>query len=293
MRMLGWLMNTMAQNKASTQKIFDILDVNPSIKDSENAVVLEEVKGAITFDNVTFKYNEENVLKNINLNVKPGETVAIMGTTGSGKTSIINLIGRYYDVAEGAVLVDGHNVKDLGINSLRSKMSVISQDTFLFSETIEENVRIGNSEASFEEVKKACISACADEFITNLETGYDTIIGERGIGLSGGQKQRISIARALVRDASILILDDATSALDMETEYELLKNLNNAEKQVTTFIIAHRISAVKNADQIIFLEEGRIVEKGNHTELLNQKGKYYEIYCQQFKDFEDLESEAV
>jgi ATP-binding cassette, subfamily B, multidrug efflux pump len=293
MRMLGWLMNTMAQNKASTEKIFNILDVESSIKDSENAIIPEEIKGAITFDNVTFRYHDEDVLKNINLEVKAGESVAIMGTTGSGKTSLINLIGRYYDATEGAVLVDGYNVKDLGLNRLRSRMSVISQDTFLFSESIEENVKIGNYDASFEEIQKACACACAEEFITNLEEGYNTIIGERGIGLSGGQKQRISIARALVRSASILVLDDATSALDMETEYELLKNLKNAEKQVTTFIIAHRISAVKNADQILFLEDGRIVEKGNHAELLSKKGKYYEIYCQQFKDFEEIEGEAV
>lgn len=293
MRMIGWLMNTMAQNMASTKKIFAILDLDPSIKDSENAVQLKDIKGSIKFDNVSFKYNDELVLKNINLDVKPGETVAIMGTTGSGKTSLINLIGRFYDAYEGAVLVDGYDVKNLGLNSLRSKMSVISQDTFLFSDTIEENVKIGNSHASFEDVKSACNRACADEFINSLQDGYNTIIGERGIGLSGGQKQRISIARALVRNSSILILDDATSALDMETEYALLKNLNNIEKRITTFIIAHRISAVKNADQIIYIEDGRIIEKGNHAELLSKKGKYYEIYCQQFKDFEDLEGEAV
>lgn len=293
MRMLGWLVNMMAQNMASAKKIFAILDVAPSIKDSDGAIVLEEIKGHVEFDNVSFKYNEEYVLKDINLSVKPGETVAIMGTTGGGKTSLINLIGRYYDCSEGKVLVDGYDVKTLGLNSLRSNMSVISQDTFLFSETISENVKIGNFEASEEEIKGACIKACAHEFIVNLQEGYDTIIGERGIGLSGGQKQRISIARALVRDKSILVLDDATSALDMDTEYKLLKNLNNTKKKVTTFIIAHRISAVKNADQIIFIEDGRIIEKGNHVELIEKKGKYYEIYCQQFKDFEDLEGEAV
>jgi ATP-binding cassette, subfamily B, multidrug efflux pump len=291
--MLGWLMNTMAQNMASTKKIFAIMDVQSSIKDNENPTLLNEIDGHIKFENVSFSYNEEVILKNINLEVKPGETIAIMGSTGSGKTSLINLIGRYYDVNEGAVLVDGHDVKTLGINNLRSKMSVISQDTFLFSETIKENVKIGNYEATNDEINYACISACADEFIMNLQEGYETIIGERGIGLSGGQKQRISIARALVRKASILILDDATSALDMETEYALLKNLNNNSRKITTFIIAHRISAVKNANQIIYLEDGRIVEKGTHEELLSIKGKYHEIFCQQFKDFEDLEGEAV
>jgi ATP-binding cassette, subfamily B, multidrug efflux pump len=293
MRMLGWLMNTMAQNMASTKKIFAIMDVQPSIKNNENPILLNELEGYIKFKNVSFSYNEELVLKNINLEIKPGETIAIMGTTGSGKTSLINLIGRYYDVNEGAVFVDGHDVKTLELDSLRSKMSVISQDTFLFSETIKENVKIGNYEATADEIESACISACADDFILKLQEGYETIIGERGIGLSGGQKQRISIARALVRKANILILDDATSALDMETEYALLKNLNDNSKKVTTFIIAHRISAVKNADQIIYLEGGSIVEKGTHEELLSKKGKYHEIFCQQFKDFEDLEGEAV
>jgi ATP-binding cassette, subfamily B, multidrug efflux pump len=293
MRMLGWLMNTMAQNMASTKKILAIMDVKASIKDNESSIQLNDIKGEVKFENVYFSYNEELILKNINFEAKPGETIAIMGTTGSGKTSIINLIGRYYDVKEGAVLVDGHDVKTIGLNSLRSKMAVISQDTFLFSETIEENVRIGNYAATLDEIKSACISACADEFIMKLQEGYETIIGERGIGLSGGQKQRISIARALVRKASILILDDATSALDMETEYALLKNLKNRSEKITTFIIAHRISAVKNADQILFIEDGNIIEKGTHDELLNKKGKYHEIYYQQFKDFEDLEGEAV
>lgn len=293
MRMLGWLMNIMAQNLASAKKIFAILDVEPSIEDKENAIVPKEFKGAIKFDNVSFRYNDEMVLNNINLDVKPGETVAIMGTTGSGKTSLINLIGRYYDVAEGGVYIDGNDVKNLSLHSLRSNMSVITQDTFLFSETIEENVRIGNYGADFDQIKAACVSACADEFITKLDEGYDTIIGERGIGLSGGQKQRISIARALVRNARILVLDDATSALDMDTEYELLKNLSELKKKATTFIIAHRISAVKNADQILYIENGRIAERGKHEELIKKKGKYYEIYCQQFKDFEDIEGEAV
>lgn len=293
MRMLGWLMNIMAQNLASAKKIFAILDIKPSIKDRENAIIPKAFNGAVKFDNVTFKYNDEVVLHNIDLEVKPGETVAIMGTTGSGKTSLINLLGRYYDVTDGGVYIDGNNVKDLSLVSLRSNMSVITQDTFLFSETIEENVRIGNYDADFDQIKTACKSACADEFITKLEEGYNTIIGERGIGLSGGQKQRISIARALVRNAKILVLDDATSALDMDTEYELLKNLSDLKSKATTFIIAHRISAVKNADQIIYIEDGRIVERGRHEELLNKKGKYYEIYYQQFKDFEDLEGEAV
>ena len=293
MRMLGWLTNMLAQNSASAKKIFAILDTTSDIKNSENAVVPKEIKGHIVFDDVCFKYNEQEILSNIKLNIKPGSTVAIMGTTGSGKTSIINLIGRYYDVSDGSITIDGINVKDLDLKTLRDHMSIVPQDTFLFSDTIRENIRMGNRNASMEEITKACEMACAMEFINELEDGFDTLIGERGIGLSGGQKQRLAIARALVRESSIMILDDATSALDMETEYELLKNLNSVHKESTTFIIAHRISAVKNADMILYVDNGRIVEKGNHQELLALRGRYYEIYCDQFKDFEDVESEVV
>lgn len=293
MKNLGWLTNMLAQNSASAKKIFTILDTDSDIKNIENPVVPSEIKGHIVFDNVTFKYNDQEVLKNINLDIKPGSTVAIMGTTGSGKSSIINLIGRYYDPSEGSIIIDGVNVKNLDLKTLRKNMSVVPQDTFLFSDSILENIRIGNKNASMEEITQACEMACAMEFIKDLEEGFDTIIGERGIGLSGGQKQRLAITRALVRKGSIMILDDATSALDMETEYELLKNLNSLNKKATTFIIAHRISAVKNADLIVYLENGQIVEKGTHNELLALKGRYYDIYCDQFKDFEDVESEVV
>ncbi|WP_139905953.1 ABC transporter ATP-binding protein [Clostridium thermarum] len=293
MRNLGWLTNMLAQNSASAKKIFAILDTKSDIKNSENPVIPEEIKGHITFDNVSFKYNNQEVLDNINLDIKAGSTVAIMGTTGSGKTSIINLIGRYYDVSEGSLTIDSTDVKDLDLKTLREHMSIVPQDTFLFSDTIAENIRMGNRNASMEQIIKACEMACAMEFINDLEDGFDTLIGERGIGLSGGQKQRLAIARALVRKSSIMILDDATSALDMETEYQLLKNLNSLHKEATTFIIAHRISAVKNADIILYMENGRILEKGTHQELLALRGKYYEIYCDQFKDFEDVESEVV
>jgi ABC-type multidrug transport system, ATPase and permease components len=293
MRMLGWLTNMLAQNAASAKRIFNILDTKSSIEEKEDSVVLNELKGNIVFKNVTFKYNDEAVLKNININAPAGSTIAIMGTTGSGKTSIINLIGRYYDICEGSITIDGYDIKDLALKPLRSQMSVISQDTFLFSETIEQNIKLGNQAASMEDIREACHNACALDFINELDEGFDTIIGERGIGLSGGQKQRISIARALLRKAKILILDDATSALDMETEYSLLKNLNKIHSRSTTFIIAHRISAVKNADQILYLENGEVVEQGTHEELLKLRGKYYDIYCDQFRDFEDLESEVV
>ncbi|AFK85367.1 MULTISPECIES: ABC transporter ATP-binding protein [Thermoanaerobacterium] len=289
MRMLGFLTNLIAQSDASAKKIMRIMDIVPSIKDSEDSIRIKELKGNVEFKHVFFKYHDDMVLKDINFKVSAGQTVAIMGTTGSGKSSLVNLIGRYYDVFDGAVYIDGHDVRSINLHDLRSQMAVVQQDTFLFSESIEENVRFGKEDASFEEVKEALRLACADDFVEEFDDKYDTIVGERGIGLSGGQKQRISIARALIRDAKILILDDATSALDMDTEFRLLKNLSERRKNATTFIIAHRISAVKNADMILYMEDGRIVERGTHDELLEKRGRYYEIYLEQFKDFSDEE----
>ncbi len=293
MRNLGWLTNMLAQNKASSKKIFAILDRQSKIVTPPDAIIPEKIYGDIEFNEVSFRYSEEEeILKDINLKVEPGSTVAVMGGTGSGKSSLLHLIGRYYDPQEGEVLVDGIPLKKIDLHALRSSMSVVPEDTFLFSETIRENIRFGNKSASDEDIEAAAKVACCD-FIDELEDGFDTLVGERGIGLSGGQKQRISIARAIIRNSSILILDDASSALDMETEYALLKNLKNRINKCTTFIIAHRISSVKNADKIIFLENGTIAEEGTHEELLKLKGRYYEIYCEQFKDFEALESEVV
>lgn len=293
MRMLGWLTNMIAQNNASANKIFKIMDIDPAIKDSENPLSPALLKGNIKFKNVSFKYREEEILKNVDLDIPAGSTVALMGTTGSGKTSIINLLGRYYDVSEGKVLIDGIDVRNIKLDTLRNAISIVPQDVFLFSDTIEENIRFGNRNATDEELLQASTLACASEFISELSDGYATIIGERGLGLSGGQKQRISIARALVRKAPILILDDATSALDMETEFQLLKNLNTLNNNATVFIIAHRISAVKNADIILFLDNGQVIEKGTHEDLLRLKGKYYEVYKEQFKDFETITQEVI
>jgi ATP-binding cassette, subfamily B, multidrug efflux pump len=293
MRMLGELIDLLSRNNASAKKIFEIMDREPEIKSKEDCYKSDLLKGDIRFDNVSFKYNDELVLKNINLDIKAGSTVAIMGTTGSGKSTLINLIGRYYDLLDGSIKIDNMDIKDYDLDFLRKNMSIVPQDTFLFSDSIINNIKFSNENADNEEVKKAASLACALDFVEELEDGLYTEIGERGMGLSGGQKQRISITRALVRKAKILILDDSTSALDMETEHRLLKNLSKRENPSTTFIIAHRISAVKNADIIIYLENGEIKEKGTHEELLKLKGKYFDIYCNQFKDFNALEEEAM
>lgn len=287
LRMLGWLTDILSRTSASSKKIFHILDQPTKIHSPINSYKPEETSGTVTFKNVSFKYEDENalVLKNIDLTIPGGSTVAIMGTTGSGKSSFLSLIGRYYDAYEGEVLVDGVSVKDWDLQRLRNNMSIVMQDTFLFSDTILNNVKFGARDATQDEVLNSCKVACALDFITELEKGFASEIGERGIGLSGGQKQRISISRALLRKAPILILDDATSALDTETEYALLRNLHESVHKATTFIIAHRISAVKNADLILYLEDGQLIEKGTHEELLSLKGRYYDIYEQQFKDF--------
>ena len=290
LRNLGWLTELISKNTASAKKIFEILDKEPEINTKKENYMPNNIKGEICFKDVNFKYNDEKVLKNINLNIPANSTVAIMGTTGSGKSTLLNLIGRYYEVNEGEILIDGVNIKDYNLKTLRENISIVPQDTFLFSESILNNIKFGNREANFNEVCESSKLACCYNFIDNLEDSFNTEIGERGLGLSGGQKQRISIARALIRDSAILMLDDSTSALDMETEQELLKNINSVNGESTKFIIAHRISAVKNADMIIYMKNGEIVEKGTHDELIDLKGEYYKIYCEQFKDFKELES---
>lgn len=285
MRMLGWLISLLSQSRASAKKIDKILAIKPSVANCITPKYLDSIRGDITFESVSFKYNEKEVLKDINLDIPAGSTVAIMGTTGSGKSSLISLLNRNYDIYKGSLKIDNVDIKEIDLVTLRNSISIVPQDTFLFSDTIANNIRYGKNNATLEEIESACKAACAEEFIVGLEDGYDTLIGERGLGLSGGQKQRLCIARALIRQCSILILDDSTSALDMETEYELLKNLYHSDRKVTTFIIAHRISAVKNADVILYMEDGKIVEAGNHESLLEKKGKYYNIYKTQFKDF--------
>lgn len=290
-RNLGSFINMLSQNKASMGKITKILNRKLKIASKENAYNPKHVKGDIEFRNVSFSYNDEEILHNINLKINSGSKVAIMGTTGAGKSTLLSLIGRYYDVSKGEILVDNVNVKDWNLDTLRANMSIVFQDTFLFSDTIRNNIDFGSGVE-----ESSLINAVKDSeaysFIKEMPDEFETIIGERGVGLSGGQKQRLAIARAIIRKSPIVILDDATSALDMETEYKVLSNLRNGKKKSTSFIIAHRISAVKDADLILFMKNGEIVEQGTHNSLIKLRRNYYNIYTHQFQDFETLELEA-
>ncbi len=287
MRLLGNVVDLVNRAIASGERIFSILEEEPEITNKANPIIPDKIKGIVEFKNVSLKYEEEYVLRNISLRANSGDTIAIMGATGSGKTSLINMIGRYYDPSEGKVLIDGIDVRDIDLKYLRSHVASVMQDVFLFSETIYENISYGLPDVSLNEVKKTSQLAGAKEFIEDMDEQFDSIVGERGMGLSGGQKQRVSLARALLKKAPILILDDATSAVDMETEHMIQESLENMPNKSTVFIIAHRISSVRNADEIIILREGKIVERGTHDELLNFKGEYFNIYKEQYKEFID------
>lgn len=264
MEMLGWLTNSLSYAVASNRRIQKLYGEKPAVKDPETPVVLSSVKGQITFEHVSFhKADQHEILHDISFTVKPGKTVGIMGTTGAGKSSLIYLLQRLYDVTDGAIYLDGVNIKDLSLHQLRGAMSFVMQDVFLFSDTILENVKLGKKDTlTLSSIKEASRRAQASSFIEKMESQYDTVIGERGIGLSGGQKQRITIARALARKAPVLVLDDSTSALDMETEQCIHDTLREL-KDTTKIIIGHRISAVCHADEILILENGQIVERGN------------------------------
>ena len=282
MEMMGWLTNGLSSGIASYKKIKKIYGEKAEICNKEDAVVLEKVTGDVTFENVSFSIEGKEILEDISFHLPAGKTLGIMGATGSGKSSIINLLQRFFDVTKGSVKVDGVDIRDLTLNQLRSSIAVVLQDVFLFSDTIEENIKMGQRKIlSEKEIKYAANRARASEFIEKLDEQYETVIGERGVGLSGGQKQRISIARAFSKKSPILVLDDSTSALDMETESEIQKNLNSL-KGITKIIIAHRISAVRHADEIIYLESGKIAERGTHEELLAKKRLYYQTYNAQY-----------
>lgn len=285
MEMLGWLTNSFSSAVASNKKIRKIAATKPEILEKGEAVTPEKIKGGITFENVCFhKEDMYEILHDISFDVKPGQTLGIMGATGAGKSSIIQLLQRMYDVSDGAVKIDGIDVRDLNLSLLRSSISCVSQDVFLFSDTILDNIKLGAKYTTdFNRVKRAAKDAQAREFIEKMDDQYETVIGERGVGLSGGQKQRISIARSLAKKNPILVLDDSTSALDMETEHEIQTMLNEL-KNTTKIIIGHRISSVRNADEIIVLAEGRIAERGTHEELLSKKGIYYLTYTSQYAE---------
>lgn len=282
LEMLGWLTNSFSSAVASNRKIKKIFIENSSISECEVPINADNIKGDIVFDNVSFhKEDGYMILKNIDFKVEAGKTLGIMGATGAGKTSIVQLLERMYDVTDGAIYVDGTDIRKLSLQGLRSAISFVSQDVFLFSDTIGENIKLGQKlTIDLSDIKRASKAAQAKSFIEKMEGKYDTVIGERGVGLSGGQKQRISIARAFAKKTPILVLDDSTSALDMETEREIEHTLD-AMTETTKIIIAHRISAVKNADEIIFLEDGRIAERGTHQSLLERKGLYYQTYLVQ------------
>ena len=284
MRMIGWLVNMMAQFLASLKKIDLIFAQESEIKNPSDALCPSHIEGHIEFRDVSLTLNGTAILHNITFKATPGSTLAIMGGTGSGKSSLVNLISRYYDRTSGIILIDGHDVQEFDLQALRRGISVVMQDTFLFSDTIKENIIFGTDEdiGLDEQMTLASKDAHIHDFIDGTSEGYETVIGERGIGLSGGQKQRISIARAMARDCGILIMDDSTSALDLETEHRIQESIDR-RRGMTKIIIAHRISAVKNADEILFLEDGRITERGTHRELLELRSRYYETYLIQYK----------
>jgi lipid A export ATP-binding/permease protein msbA len=278
--------NSLSTNIPSIGRIFEILDVVPEIADAPDCIKFEEFKSDITFENVDFSYkdSDEKVLKNINLVAKKGETVALVGNSGGGKSTLVNLIPRFFDVTGGKITIDGIDVKNYKIKSLRKKIGIVPQETFLFGGTILENIKYANQNASVEEVVEAAKMANAHEFIEKLEQGYETEIGERGIKLSGGQKQRISIARAILENPQILILDEATSALDNESEQLVQDALEKLMKGKTTFVIAHRLSTIINSDKIVVIQQGEIRETGTHEELLDKDGIYKSLYNKSFKN---------
>jgi ATP-binding cassette subfamily B protein len=292
MEELGWITNEFSSSIASLKKIRKIYSEHSTLAVNDSPLHVEEVKGELEFDHVSLELGGKKVLSDVSFKLGAGKTLGIMGQTGSGKSTIVNLMQRFYDPTSGSIKLDGAEIKDMELDQVRSATAVVMQDVFLFSDTIEENIRMGRrDDMTMDEIKDAAKKAKASDFIEKLDESYETVIGERGVGLSGGQKQRISIARAISKNAPILVLDDSTSALDMETESEIQKTLDNIES-TTRVIVAHRISAVKNADEIIYLQDGRVAERGTHEELLKKKGLYYETYIAQYGSIDEMEVSA-
>ncbi len=283
---IGWVTSLVQQAEASMERINEFLSVEPDILTPTTKQ--DTINGHIAFNDVTFTYDDTNItaLKNVSFDVKKGETLAIIGKTGSGKSTILELIGRLYDIESGEILIDDKNIETLNLDSLRKSIGYVPQDAFLFSDSIKNNINFGKTEATEEEIIQAAKNASVHKNIMNFSKGYDTVLGERGITLSGGQKQRVSIARAIIHDPEILLFDDCLSAVDTETEEEILNNLFTITKNNTTIIVSHRISSAKNADKIIILEGGRIIQEGTHAQLLEQDGYYKELYAKQLNEKE-------
>jgi ATP-binding cassette subfamily B protein len=283
MRLLGLIIPAIAMASSAAERIFEILDATTDVHDAPGAIALPPVKGQVRFEGVAFAYARREVLQDISLTAQPGQVIALLGPTGSGKSSIVNLIPRFYDPTRGRVLIDGHDVRDVSLNSLRSQVGTVLQETTLFAASVRENIAFGRPEASEADIIAAAQGAQAHDFISQMPQGYETRVGERGVTLSGGQKQRVAIARTLLLDPRILILDDATSSVDTETERLIQLALERVMQGRTTFVIAHRLSTVRRADLILVLERGRIVARGNHESLLANSRQYAQIYQRQLR----------
>lgn len=291
LRMAGWLANDYQRFITSVEKIYSTINVEPGIKDPAHPYKKHKLKGDIEFLHVDYSADDDVILHDINFKVKAGQTVGIIGATGSGKSTLMNLLCRFYDVTRGEIKIDGIDLRQYDLYNLRDNIGMAMQDVFLFSDTIEGNIAYGKPAATLEEVKTAAYIANADDFIKELPDGYDTIVGERGMGLSGGQKQRISLARALLKDPSIVILDDTTSAVDMETESHIQNALKNIGHKRTVFLIAHRISSIKDADLILVVGDGQILESGTHEELLKKNGYYSTVFHHQYGEFDQIQKD--
>ncbi len=270
---------------ASAERIFEVLDTDPEVNDKSNAKPLKTIRGEVVFENVSFRYGEDKpeVLHGVNLTIKPGQRVALVGPTGAGKSTIVNLLMRFYDATGGRIIIDGQDVKDVTLESLRRQMGIVLQDSFIFSGTIEENLRYGNEDASDEQLKRAAASVRIDKFVSQFAEGYETQVEERGSKLSVGQRQLVAFGRVLLSDPRILILDEATSSVDTETEQHIQSALHNVLEGRTAFIIAHRLSTIRDADLILVVQEGRISEQGTHDELIKKDGLYRKLYMTQFE----------
>jgi ATP-binding cassette, subfamily B, multidrug efflux pump len=293
LRRLGFIVNGLARASASGERIFEILDAKSSVVEKANAVALPRLQGHVCFEHVTFSYGGTPVLRDVDIDARPGQVIALLGLTGSGKTTVVNLIPRFYDISMGRIAVDGYDIREVTLASLRRQIGVVLQESFLFSASVRDNIAYGRPDAGLDEVVAAAQAAHADEFIRALPYGYETRIGERGITLSGGQKQRVAIARALLMNPSILIFDDSTSSVDTETEHLIQQALQRLMEGRTTFVIAQRLTTILRADQILVMQGGVVAQRGTHQELLDQGGLYRTIYDLQLADQERARHELA